>query len=163
MSPGKPAAPNRRQLMKTKLIAALGAAMLCCATAVPALAQDGYPMDTGDYVEVSGIEVADGHDLDYLNHIAGLWRRGQEFSKSQGWITSYEAMVNIYPRKGEPNIYLLIRSPRLVDAAEELKRDAAYRAHMQRTVTQLQTESGDRAKFRTLSGSLLLRELRFKK
>jgi hypothetical protein len=120
-------------------------------------------MDQGDYVEISGIQVDDGHSLDYLNHVAGLWRKGQEFAKSQGWITSYEAMTNVHARKGEPDIYLIVRSPRFADAAEETRRDDAYRAYMQRTVTQLETESGDRAKFRKLAGSMLLRELRFKK
>lgn len=71
----------------------------------------------------------DGHSVDYLNPLAGAWRKGQEFAKSQGWITGYEA----------------------------------YRAYMQRTVAQLESESGERAKYRKLSGSMLLRELRFKK
>jgi hypothetical protein len=127
------------------------------------MAQDAYPMDEGDLVDLSAIQIDDGHTVDYLNHVTGLWRKGQEFSKSQGWITSYEVMMNMHPRKGEPDIYLLVRYPRMVDAAEGLKRDQAYRAHMQRTVTQLEAESGDRAKFRHLAGSMLLREMRFKK
>ena len=129
----------------------------------PALAQDAYPMDQGDYVELSAIQIDDGHSVDYLNHVTGMWRRGQDFAKAQGWISSYEVMSNVYPRKGEPDIYLVIRMPRLADAAEEQKRDTAYRAHMQRTIAQLETESGDRAKYRHLGGTMLLRELRFKK
>lgn len=143
--------------------AAVLAASLSLAFAAPVMAQDAWPMDQGDYVELSAITIEDGRTLDYLNHLAGMWRRGQEFAKQQGWITSYEVMANAYPRKGEPDIYLLVRTPRLADAAEDLRRDAAYRAYMQRTVAQMQSESGDRAKYRTLSGAMLLRELRFKK
>lgn len=120
-------------------------------------------MDQGDYVEIGGIQIDDGHSVDYLNHVAGLWKKGQDFAKSQGWITSYEVMSNVYGRKGEPDIYLITRFSRLADAAEEQKRDEAYRAYMQRTVSQLETESGDRAKYRKQAGSMLLRELRFKK
>lgn len=149
--------------MKIVHHAAFAAASLCLAIASPALAQSTYPMDQGDYVEISAIQVDDGHGVDYLNHVAGLWRKGQEFAKSQGWISGYEVMSNTYPRKGEPDIYLIVRFPRMVDAAEDAKRDEAYRAYMQRTVTQLQAESGERAKYRKLAGSMLLRELRFKK
>lgn len=149
--------------MNTFRRAALLAATMTLAFAAPAIAQDAYPMDLGDYVELSAITIDDGHSVDYLNHVAGMWRRGQDYARSQGWITSYEVMTNAFPRKGEPDIYLLVRTPRLVDAAEDAKRDQAYRAYMQRTVAQLETESGDRAKYRHLSGTMLLRELRFKK
>jgi hypothetical protein len=139
------------------------AATISLAIAAPAIAQDTYPMDQGDFVELAAIQVDDGHTLDYLNHVTGLWKRGRDFAKAQGCISSYEVMTNVYPRKGEPDIYPLVRFPRLADAAEEQKRDVAYRAHMARTVAQLETESGDRAKYRHLAGSMLLRELRFKK
>jgi hypothetical protein len=143
--------------------AAILAASLSFAFATPVLAQDAYPMDQGDFVEISAIQIDDGHTVDYLNHVTGLWRRGQEFAKSQGWITSYEVMANVHPRKGEPDVYLITRSSRMVDAAEQKKRDDAYNAHMQRTVAQLESESGERAKYRHLAGTQLLRELRFKK
>lgn len=149
--------------MKAIRRAAVLAATLSLALATPALAQDAWPMDNGDFVELSAIQIDDGHTLDYLNHLTGLWKKGQDFAKAQGWITGYEVMMNVYPRKGEPDVYLIVRFPRLVDAAEEQKRDLAYRAHMQRTVSQLETESGDRAKYRHLAGTMLLRELRYKK
>lgn len=143
--------------------AAVLAASLSFAFATPAMAQDAFPMDLGDFVEVSAISIDDGHTLDYLNHLTGLWKKGQDFAKAQGWITSYEVMTNVHPRKGEPDVYLLVRFPRLADAAEEQRRDVAFRAHMQRTIAQMEAESGDRAKFRHLAGTMLLRELRYKK
>ncbi len=139
------------------------AATISLSLAAPALAQDVYPMDQGDYVELSAIQIDDGHSVDYLTHVTGTWRRSQDFAKAQGWISSYEVMSNVYPRKDEPDIYLIVRFPRLADAAEEQKRDVAYRGYMQRTIAQLETESGDRAKYRHLAGTMLLRELRFKK
>ena len=143
--------------------AAVLAASLSFAFATPAFAQNSWPMDMGDFVEMSGITIDDGHTLDYLNHLTGLWKRGQDFAKAQGWITGYEVLMNVNGRKGEPDVYLITRSSRMVDAAEQQKRDDAYNAHMQRTIAQLETESGERAKYRHLAGSILLRELRFKK
>lgn len=148
--------------MKAAKRTAIALASIALAWSLPAAADEGWPLDDGDYVEVSGIEIDDGHALDYANHLAGMWRRGQEFAKTQGWITSYEVMVNVYPRKGEPDVYLLTRFARFADPAEERKRDDAYRAYMERTVAQMQSESGERAKYRTLGGSMLLREQRFR-
>ena len=142
--------------------AAPAAALLSFAFSSPALAQDEWPFDFGDFVEVSGIDVDDGHDLDYAKHLAGLWKKGQDYAKQQGWITSYEVLQNPYARKGEPDIYLVTHFPNFASPAEENKRDLAYRAYMQRTIAQLETESGERAKYRTLSGSMLLRQLNFK-
>lgn len=149
--------------MKIIRNAAFAAASLCLAFAAPLQAQDAYPLDDGDFVEISAIQIDDGHSLDYAQHVAGMWRKGQEYAKSQGWITSYEVMGNMYPRKGEPDVYLIVRFANFATAAENVKRDAAYRAYMQRSIAQLEAETGDRAKYRKLAGSMLLRELRFKK
>lgn len=143
--------------------AAIAAASLCLAFAAPVQAQDANPLVDGDFVEISAIQIDDGHSLEYAQHIAGMWRKGQDFAKSQGWITSYEVMGNMYPRRGEPDVYLIVRFPTFATVAENEKRDAAYRAYMQRSVTQLEEESGNRAKYRKLAGSMLLRELKFKK
>ena len=148
--------------MRKLMFAAMLAAPLALAMSAPAVAQN-YPFDYGNFADVTGIDILDGGGIEYANYLAKEWRKNQEFAKSQGWISSYEVMTNVYARKGEPDIYLITRFSRLADAAEEMKRDEAYRAHMQRTVTQMETESGDRAKFRKLAGSMLMRELRFKK
>ena len=149
--------------MKIVRCAAIAAVSLCLAFAAPVQAQDSYPLEDGDFVEISSIQIDDGHSLAYAQHVAGMWRKGQDFAKAQGWITSYEVMGNMYPRRGEPDVYLIVRFANFATAAENVKRDAAYRAHMQRTIAQMESESGDRAKYRKLAGSMLLRELRFKK
>jgi hypothetical protein len=134
--------------------------MICAASctlawSAPAAAQDAWPMEDGDYVEVSSIRIDDGHALDYANHLAGMWRKGQDFAKAQGWITGYEVLYNVNPRENEPDVYLITRFARFADQAENRRRDAAYRA-------QMQAESGERAKYRHLAGSMLLREQRWK-
>lgn len=149
--------------MLTLRKAAVLAATISLAFATPALADDPWPTDEGDYVEVSAIAVDDGHDLDYMTHLAGQWRKGQDFAKAQGWISSYEILVNVNKRAGEPDYFLVTRFPRFADPAEAKKRDEAYFAHMQATTAQMQAASGKRAEYRKVLSSQLLRALTWKK
>ncbi|WP_265570356.1 hypothetical protein [Sphingomicrobium nitratireducens] len=142
--------------MKNWMIGAAAAATLAFAT--PASAQQ-WPLVGGDYWEVTGIDVDDGHGLDYANYIANRWMANQEFAKSQGWINSYYAFANVHNREGEPDIYLVTTFNDWPDNAESDRRQAAYEAYMKRTTAQLQAESGERAKFRTIGGTMLLRHL----
>jgi hypothetical protein len=112
-------------------------AALALAFATPAMAQQ-LPVVPGDYVSMSSISVDDGHDLDYVNHLAGMWRKGQDFAVKQGWITGYEILSNEFKRKGEPDYYLLTRFAKFPDPAEEEKRQAAYNAYMATTNAQLE-------------------------
>lgn len=149
--------------MKAIRYAALAAASLTLAFAAPAFADDPWPVDNGDYVEVGMISVDDGHDLDYLTYLAGQWRKGQDFAKAQGWISGYEILTNQNKRPGEPDFYLITRFPRFADKAEETKRDEAYFAHMQSTTAAMQAGSAERSKYRHQLGSQLLRALVWKK
>ena len=149
--------------MKALRCAAVLAASLSLAFAAPSLADDPWPTDNGDYVTVSMISVDDGHDLHYMQHLAGQWRKGQDFAKAQGWITDYEILVNVNKRPGEPDYYLVTRFPRFATKEEEAKRDEAYFAHMAATTEQMQAGSAERAKYRTQLGSQLLRAQVWKK
>lgn len=149
--------------MKTvKLFAPLFAASMALACPQLAHAQSEWPFVSGEYVEVSGIEIEDGHGLDYANHLAGMWRKGQAFAMEQGWITGYEVLVNSFPRKGEPDVYLITRWTEWESPEEEEARAEAYRKHMAMTETQMQSASGERAEYRHLAGSMLLRSMKFR-
>jgi hypothetical protein len=149
--------------MKLMLKAAVLAATLSFAYATPVLADDPWPTEEGEYVQVGMISVDDGHDLEYMTHLAGQWRKGQDFAKAQGWISGYEILVNMNKRPGEPDYYLITRIPRIVDNAEAKKRDEAYDAHMKMTVAEAQAGTAARSKYRTVMGSQLLRALVWKK
>ncbi len=139
---------------------AVSAAFL--AIAVPAAAQDEFSLVPAQWVDVGMISIEDGHGLDYANHLAANWRMAQEYAKSQGWITDYEVLINPYPRDGEPDMYLLTRFDQFETPDEGEARGRQYREHMQRTIAQLEGESGDRASYRTVMGSMLLRRLEFR-
>lgn len=148
--------------MKMMLKAAALAASLSF-VAAPALADDPWPVEEGEYVQISMVSVDDGHDLEYMTHMAGQWRKGQDFAKAQGWITGYEILTNVNKRPGEPDYYLVTRFARFADKAETQKRAAAYDAYMKQTVAEAQAGTAARAKYRTLMGSQLLQALVWKK
>ena len=127
--------------------------------ATPAAAQDQYPLVGGDWVEVTGIAIDDGHNLDYANYLSQQWRRIQDYAVAQGWITSYEILVNAHPRAGEPDIYLITRFADFADEAENERRNKLYREMMKRNIAQLQAESGERSKYRTVMSTTLMQEL----
>lgn len=134
---------------------------LALSSASPALAQD-YPLVGGDYVSISMISVDDGHDLEYANHLAGMWRKGQDYAVKQGWITGYEIQTNEYKRPGEPDIFLVTRFAKFTDPAQEDAREKAYNTYMNATAAQMQTASGERAKYRKVMGGMLLRAWKWK-
>ena len=144
--------------MKAMLIGTSG---LGLAMAMPAAAQN-FPLVGGDFVEVTGVTVDDGHSLDYAQFLAGYWKDQEEFAKSQGWTTGFEILSNVNKRKGEPDYYLVRRFHMLADGAESQKRGEAMRQHMKMSLAQMQAATGDRAKFRHVDSRQLLQVLNFK-
>lgn len=148
--------------MKAFRYAAVLAASFSLAFTAPALADDPWPTEEGDYVQVSMISIKDGHDLHYMQFLAGQWRKNQDFAKAQGWISGYEILVNGNRRPGEPDLYLVVRFPEVASKAEAKKREAAFDAFNQQTTAQMEAASGERASYRTQMGSQMLRALVWK-
>lgn len=145
-----------------KTIIAATTIALTVPMAAPAIAQD-FPLEAGEYAEVSGIFVNDGAEFRYAQHLADRWVESQEFAKSKGWITGYTIYINVNPREGEPNIYLMTNFARLPDAAEQESRNAAWAAWAKESVEAQIAESGNRAEYRTVQSSLLLQEYTVRK
>lgn len=139
------------------------AALLALAVPTAAIAQDEWPMEPAEYVEVSAIHIDDGYGLKYANHLANVWRKAQDYAVQQGWITGYEVLVNTHPRKDEPNIYLLTRFNTMVSPEEGDRRGRMMREHLGRTLTTLEQESAGRAEYRKLGNQTLLRRMKWKK
>jgi hypothetical protein len=151
--------------MKKGLVKGLLVLIFCSASAAlptQALASD-WPMVPGDFYEVTGISLKDGGALAYANFLATEWRADQEFAKSKGWIKSYMILSNAYPRKGEPDLYLIVISERLPSGPEGDKRGDEYMDWKKKTQAQMQKESGNRLEIREISSSSLLQELKFRK
>jgi hypothetical protein len=150
--------------MKPVLAKTLMATLVVCATAwMPSRAMAGdWPMTVGDFWMVSTVHVKDGGDLAYANFLANEWKTNQEFGKSKGWIKDYKVLRNPYPRKGEPDLYLILITDRLATGPEAEKRNDEFTAWRKTTNAQLVKESGQRAEIRDLDSEILLQEMKFK-
>lgn len=147
------------KLIKTILAASAIAMAAPTIWAAPAMAED-FPLIAGSYTEMSGIFVQDGGSLAYAQFLAGQWKKEQEFAKSKGWISGYHIYQNVNARDGEPNLYLATTFPRIVDAVEGERRNKEYEAWDRSTNAERDAASSNRAKFRTLKGSMMLVELK---
>jgi len=121
-----------------------------------------WPLAQGDLWEITGVKLKNGGEFKYAQFIATQWKADQEFAKSKGWIKGYTVFANVYNRKGEPDIYLVIISERLPSGAESDKRNDEYNAWRKTTSAQMVKESGDRAEFREIESNLLWQEFKIK-
>ncbi|OWQ85753.1 hypothetical protein CDN99_21420 [Roseateles aquatilis] len=144
-----------------KALLAASVSLVPLMTPTGALAGD-WPMVMGEYWEITGVHLKDGGAFTYAGFLATQWKADQEFAKSKGWIKSYTVLSNVYPRKGEPDLYLLVMTERLPSGPEGEKRGDEYLAWKKKTEAQMQKESGDRFEFREIGSSMLLQELKFK-
>ncbi|GAA5052523.1 hypothetical protein GCM10023208_13440 [Erythrobacter westpacificensis] len=136
------------------------AAAVTLAVALPAaVAAQEQPLRPAEYVDVSAIHIDDGHQLEYANHLASMWRSSMDFQVEQGWIDSYEILANTYARDGEPDLYLLVRYSEWPSTEDGQARGEAMRAHMQMTREQMQEASAGRAEYRRVGSDMLLRRL----
>lgn len=143
-----------------KLISVLVLGAAAVTMSVAATAQDKWPLVSGDYWEVTGIDLKDGGSLKYAQWLASEWKENLEFSKSKGWIKDYKIFSNVHARADEPDLYLVTISESIVSAAEGEKRFEEYQAWRKKTIAQMQAESGNRTEYREALGDSLLQELK---
>ena len=149
-----------KTMRKTIFVLALSASSMMAASG--ALAQE-WPFVSGDYWEVTGIDVHDGAGLKYANWLAAEWRKNLEFSKSKGWIKGYKVLANVHNRSDEPDLYLIRVMENIASGPEGEKRQKEYMEWQTKTVEQMQGESGNRAEYREVMSTSLLQELKFRK
>ena len=141
--------------------AAAFAASLALAVPVAAWAQND-PFIGGDYVEITGVSIDDGHYLDYATFLTGFYKAQEQYAISQGWQTSWEILANVNKRKGEPDLYLVRRYKSLPDGIEGDRRANMIRKQVKMDDAQMAAASGDRAKFRHVDSTMLLQELKMR-
>jgi len=137
---------------------ALACAPVMLLSSAPAMAQQGIPADPGDFWDVTGVELLDGGDLQYVRWLATEWKKEQEFAKSKGWIKAYHVLSNLYPRSGEADLYLVTIYADYPNAKEALEQRKAYLEWQSKSVEQLDKENGNRAAFRKVLSSEFLQE-----
>jgi len=139
---------------------ALGAAIALSATA--ATAQDQRVYDLGPVVAVSHVKVEPGQLNAYMSNLNSLWRKGLEDAKRRGEVLDYGVYQNMAPGSNDADLMLVItyKNAAVMDTSlDELDRRTTA---MQGSVGAAQQATVARGKLRTLMGSQLLRELKFK-
>jgi hypothetical protein len=148
---------NKRRTSIAALI--LTAASLTVSTSALA---DEWPFVSGDYWDVTGIDVKDGGSWQYANWLATEWRKDLEFAKSKGWIKDYMVFSNVYARKGEPDLYLVSVRESIPSGAEGEKRQQEYMEWQSKTIETMVKESGNRAEYREVGSDMLLQHMKFR-
>jgi hypothetical protein len=127
-----------------------------------AQAQEEPPFIPGDYWEVTGIKTADGGGLKYARWLADEWRANSEFAKSQGWIKDYMVISNVHARADEPDVYLITVFENMATVDEGEERRKKYMDWVKKSMDTMAEESGNRAKYRTVMSTSLLRHMKFR-
>lgn len=127
-----------------------------------AQAQDDPPFIPGNYWEVTGIKIADGAGLKYTRWLASEWRKNNEFAKSKGWIKDFMVLNNVHARADEPDLYIIRVMENMATVEEGEARRKEYIAWAKKSMETMQAESGNRAEYRTVMSTSLLRHLKFR-
>ena len=127
-----------------------------------AQAQEAPPFIGGDYWEVTGIKTADGAGLKYARWLAGEWRKNSEFAKSQGWVKDFMVISNVHARADEPDLYLIRVFENMATVEEDEKRRKKYMDWAKKSMDKMAEESGNRAEYRTVMSTSLLRHMKFR-
>lgn len=149
------------KLMKHMIMATAMIVAAPVALTTPAMA-DEFPLVAGDYTTMTGIFLEDGGTTAYASYLATEWKKNQDFAKSKGWISDYRIYFNVDARDGEPTMYLTQTFPSWPSGAEIEKRNKEWEAFDKRTNAQLDAASGNRAKFRKVTGSMTLQEAKIR-
>ena len=147
----------RKNIFKVFAVILLGVSAMNVAQA-----QDEPPFIGGDYWEVTGIKIADGAGLKYTRWLAGEWRKNSEFAKSQGWIKDFMVINNVHARSDEPDLYLIRVFENMATVEESEERRKKYMDWVKKSMDTMQAESGNRAEYRTVMSTSLLRQLNFR-
>ena len=148
----------KRATLKMIAILTFGVSITMSGSAIA----EEWPFVPGDYWEVTGIDLADGGAFKYATWLATEWKKDLEFAKSKGWIKNYMVLSNEHARSDEPDLYLVTVFDNLTDSEESQKRQKEYMEWQSKSIEKMQAESGNRAEYRTVMSSSLLRVLKFR-
>lgn len=148
--------------MKNNIFRVLAVVVLSVFALGVAQAQEEPPFIPGDYWEVTGVKTADGAGLKYARWLAGEWRKNSEFAKSKGWIKDFMVINNVHARADEPDLYLIRVFETMATVEEGEQRRKEYMAWSKRSMDEMAAESGNRAEYRTVMSTSLLRHMKFR-
>jgi ABC-type sugar transport system substrate-binding protein len=105
-------------MMNIKTILATTVIAATVAMAGPAAAQE-RSYKAGSVWTSSRIKVVPGQFENYMDFLAGQWKRVQEFAKKEGVVLSYHVLAVNNARKDEPDLILLIETKDYMTTAQQ--------------------------------------------
>ena len=112
---------------------------------------------------VSYIETKPGHFNDYIADLSNVWRKYLEEQKKEGMVKSYKMLNVQFTRDGEPNLMLLVEYPNWASFDRGQKYFEELSKRLQGSMKNAQQANIKREELRSLRGSLVAREISFKK
>ena len=140
------------------LALAAGAALVA---AIPAAAQESS-YTPGTIWELSNIKVMPGQFENYMDYLAGNWRKIQEIGKKEGYVVSYHIFQVNAARKDEPDLILAIEYKDYVSNAQQQANQKKVEAALAMDERKMDAMSVSRSPMRTEMGGVELQELRLK-
>jgi hypothetical protein len=127
-------------------------------SATPTLAQRSNN-EPGNYTSISMIKILPGQFENYMDFLAGQWKKQGEYAKSKGYIASYHVLSAVDSRANEPDLFLVIEFKDWPSNAESKRRQDEYVALMKMDEHQMDAASASRGPMRTEMGSMTLQEV----
>jgi hypothetical protein len=125
-------------------------------------AAEGDPHELGTYWTVTSVDTKPGHFVDYLADLKKYYRRSMDQQVADGKVKSYKMFTNVFARKDEPDMWLLVEwnsGADLLDTPQEYFEGIT--AKLFGSLDDGQTASVNRGELRTLLSTTLLREMAF--
>lgn len=147
--------------MRTRRLFA-SAALTAALFVAPVVVAQESAYTPGTIWEVSGVDVKPGQFENYMDYLAGTWKKMQEFGIKEGWVVSYRVFAVSNPRAGEPDLYLAVEFKDYATQAQRLDFQKKMQAHMASDSRRMDKAFGDRETMRSSTGSMEMVEMKLK-
>ncbi len=141
-----------------KSLFAGAAMMIAAATATPALAQDAS-YKPGTVWEVGRINVLPGQFENYMDWLAGQWKKVNELAKAEGLLVEYHVLTSTHPRDGEPDVILILEYKDFLTTAQQEAFNKKVNAMLAQDDRKAGAASAERGKMREQLGSVQYQEV----
>jgi hypothetical protein len=145
-------------MMKMMKSLFVGAAMIAATLASPVMAQESS-YKPGTVWEAGRIDVMPGQFENYMDWLAGQWKKVQELGKAEGIIVEYHVLAANNPRAGEPDLILIVEYKDYQTTAQQEAFNKKVNAMLASDDRKQTAASGERAKMREQLGSVQYQEL----
>ena len=144
--------------MKTMKTLFVSVAMIAATLATPAIAQESS-YKPGSVWTAGRIHVLPGQFENYMDWLAGDWKRMRAFAQKEGVELSYHVLQVNNPRKDEPNLILLIEAKDYLTTSQQEAFSKKLNAYLASDDRKLGAASATRGAMREQWGSTEYQEL----